>query len=147
MAEPPGPGPRALPDVNVLVALTNLAHQHHREAHRWLEGAPAFATTPVTEIGLLRLLLNRSVTGQEVTPRQALGVLAGVRAHERAVFLPDDTSLSEAGLDLVGLSGHRQVTDAHLVNLARTHGCQMVTFDRRITSSLAPDDRHWVTVL
>jgi hypothetical protein len=39
-----------------------------------------YATTPVTESGLLRMLLKPAVTGQAVTPEQALAVLAGIRA-------------------------------------------------------------------
>lgn len=137
----------ALPDVNVLLALTNPAHQHHGSAHDWLSGTTRFATTPVTELGLVRLLLNRSVTGQEVTAGTALRVLAGIRADERAVFLPDDTSLGAPLVDLVGLTGHRQVTDLHLVNLAAGHGCSLVTFDRRLGQALTAADRAFVTVL
>src|SRR5690625_3159031 len=80
-----------VPDVNVLVALTNPSHQYHAEAHRWLAGVTQFATTPVTEIGLVRLLLNPAITGQEISIDQAIGVLAGIRADARAVFIPDDS--------------------------------------------------------
>lgn len=137
----------ALPDVNVLVALTNPAHQHHGTAHAWLVGAARFLTTPLTELGLLRLLLNPAVIGQEVTTARALAVLAGVRSHPRADFLPDATSLADPALDLIGLVGHRQVTDLHLVNLARRHDCTLVTFDRRIPGSLTESDRRHVVVL
>lgn len=138
------PDPHAqieLPDVNLLVALTNPSHQHHRAAHQWLSAVERFATTPVTEAGLVRLLLNRAVTGQEVTGQQAVDVLRGVRAHPKAVFLPDDSSLAAATIDLVGLVGHRQATDAHLVNLAVSNGAVLVTFDRRIVQMLAGDDQ------
>jgi len=40
-----------LPDVNVLVALTNPAHVFHTEAHRWLGDVTRLATTPITESG------------------------------------------------------------------------------------------------
>lgn len=66
-----------MPDVNVLVAITNPSHQHHRRAHQWLTGVGRFATTPITEIGLLRLLLNSSVTGQQVTGPRPLSLLPG----------------------------------------------------------------------
>ena len=36
------------------------------------------------------------------------------------------------------LVGHRQVTDAHLVSIARQHGVSLVTFDRGLRE-LAPD--------
>lgn len=139
--------PDALPDVNVLLALTNPAHQHHRRAHGWLGSVARFATTPVTETGLVRLLLNRTVTGQDVSADQALGILRGIRADPRAFFLPDDATLAAPGIDLVGLVGHRQVVDLHLVELARRNRCSLVTFDRQISGSLTSVDQPRVTVL
>lgn len=142
-----GQAPIALPDVNVLVALTNPAHQHHRQAHQWLASVPAFATTPITENGLVRLLLNPAVTGQRVGGAQAVQILDGVRRDSRATFLPDGSSLAEATVDLIGLAGHSQATDFHLVNLAAAHDGALVTFDRRIVQSLAAGDRRYVQVL
>ncbi|GGF34562.1 ribonuclease VapC [Marmoricola endophyticus] len=130
----------AIPDVNVLVALTNPAHEFHREAHRWLAGTSRYATTPITESGLLRMLLNPVVTGQPVSTRLALTILAGVRTDRRAEFLPDDTSLTDAAVDTTGLTGHRQVTDWHLTNLAARHDAVLVTFDRRLAAAMVPAD-------
>lgn len=110
----------AIPDVNVLVALTNASHVFHTESHRWLAGGERYATTPVTESGIVRMLLNPAVTGQPVTPEQALGVLSGIRADARASFLVDDSSLADADVDTTGLAGHQQVTDWHPLNLAAT---------------------------
>ena len=44
-----------LPDVNVLVALVHPGHTHHEHAVEWLQRTAGFATTPITESGLLRL--------------------------------------------------------------------------------------------
>jgi hypothetical protein len=136
-----------VPDVNVLVALTNPSHVFHSEAHRWLAGIERYATTPVTESGLLRMLLNRTVTGQAVTPEQALAVLAGIRADPRAGFLIDDSSLADADVDTTGLAGHKQVTDWHLLNLAARHDGVLVTFDRKITQAVLPGDAVRVVTL
>lgn len=136
-----------LPDVNVLVALTNPSHQHHPQARQWLANARKFATTPVTEVGLVRLLLNPSVTGQQVTGEQAVDLLSGLRSHDRAVFLADSSSLAAAGIDLIGLVGHRQATDFHLVNVAAAHGAVLATFDRRIAPCLTTADRKYVQTL
>lgn len=125
----------SIPDVNVLVALTNPSHVFHVEAHRWLADIEHFATTPVTESGLVRLLLNPAVTGQAVKPQQALAVLAGIRDDSRAEFLVDDSSLADATVDLTGLAGHKQVTDWHLLNLAARNDVQLVTFDRKLARS------------
>jgi hypothetical protein len=55
-------------------------------------------------------------------------VLAGLRAANGHRFLADDVSIVDA--DVPRLSGHRQVTDAHLLTLARRRGVRLVTFDR-----------------
>jgi uncharacterized protein len=132
-----GDTPLAIPDVNVLVALTNPSHVFHIEAHRWLATVERYATTPVTESGLLRMLLNPAVTAQSVSAEQALSVLRGVRADPRADFLPDDTSLAAANLEMHGLAGHKQVTDWHLLNLAARHGGVLTTFDRKLARTVA----------
>lgn len=129
-----------IPDVNVLVALTNPTHVFHTEAHRWLGGVAHYATTPVTESGLVRMLLNPAVTGQAVTTELALAVLTGIRADSRAQFLSDDSSLADADVDTTGLSGHKQVTDWHLLNLAARHDGLLVTFDRKLARATLPGD-------
>ena len=150
-SEPQHPGPHeprlALPDVNVLTALTNPAHQHHVQAHRWLNTIAQFATTPITENGLVRLLLNPVVTGQTVTGQQAVSILTGLRHDPRSIFLPDRSSLAQARIDLVGLAGHRQATDFHLVNLAAEHHATLVTFDSRISRALAAADQHLIHLI
>ncbi|WP_141014953.1 TA system VapC family ribonuclease toxin [Nocardioides sambongensis] len=136
-----------LPDVNVLVALLHPDHVHHRAAHTWFGSVARFATTPVTESGLVRMALNPTVMGVAAGAGQALDSLRSLRRHERAVFLPDDSSLAEASIDLVGLTGCRQVTDLHLVNLAAAHSARLVTFDSKIQPILAPDDQGSVLTL
>lgn len=128
-----------LPDVNVLVALTNPSHLHHRQAHAWLASVDTFATTPVTETGLMRLLLNPAVTGQPVTGARAVAIVHAIRGQPRAAFLPDSSSLADPGVDLAGLAGRQQVNDLHLVNLAAASG--------RVLATLTGRDRRWVQVL
>lgn len=137
----------AVPDVNVLVALTNPSHVFHRESHRWLDDVERFATTPLTECGLLRMLLNPAVTGQAVAPERALAVLAGVRADTRAGFLPDDSTLADAAVETTGLAGHKQVTDWHLLNLATRHDGVLVTFDRKLARAVLPADATRIVTL
>ena len=49
---------RYLLDVNVLIALVDPAHVQHDQAHEWFArtGLKAFATCPITETGLLRIV-------------------------------------------------------------------------------------------
>lgn len=136
-----------LPDVNVLVALLSPAHVHHGAAHAWFESASRFATTPITEAGLVRMAMNQAVMGTALTAGDAVASLRSLRQHEHAEFVPDDSSLAEAAIDLVGLAGFRQVTDMHLVNLAARHSGRLVTFDTKIRPALTPIDQAVVHVL
>jgi toxin-antitoxin system PIN domain toxin len=137
----------ALPDVNVLVALTNPNHLHHNLAHEWFASVSRFATTPITESGLLRLSLNRAVTGQDVAPARAIATLNSVRHDERAEFLADTATLAEPCIDLSALAGHRQVTDLHLANLAASSNAVLVTFDRTLPEALIRSDRKHVHLI
>ncbi len=143
------PDPRpALFDVNALVALCLTTHMHHAAAHQFLSTLDrSWATTPLTEAALYRLLLNPSVTG---SPRRAVDVthiLSGMRRDPRWTLLEDASSLAQPRVDLAVLAGHQQVTDLHLVNLAATHGAVLATFDAAIPTWLAPADRTFVVVI
>lgn len=139
-------GPRFLLDVNILVALAVPAHVHHVRAHEWFASiAEEWATTPMTESALLRLLTNKSIAG--ATMDEAVTLLRGIRAAEGHVFLPDDSSLDDAAIDITRLAGPRQVTDLHLVNLATRHGARLATLDRGISEMLEPADRQSVVVI
>ena len=46
--------------------------------------------------------------------------------------LSDDVSMTDA--DLPPIAGHRQMTDAHLLALARRRGTRLVTFDAGIVA-------------
>ncbi|MCL2422382.1 MAG: PIN domain-containing protein [Micrococcales bacterium] len=136
-----------LPDVNVLVALLHPGHVHHQTAQRWFAGVERFATTPTTESGLVRMALNPAVMGVETSTADALASLRSLRSDARAEFLTDDSSLTQATIDLIGLVGHKQVTDLHLVNLAAGHDARLVTLDKKIRLALAPGDQERVVTL
>jgi len=46
---------------------------------------------------------------------------------DRPQFLTDDVSITDS--DVPRMLGHRQITDAHLLTLARRHGVHLLTFD------------------
>jgi toxin-antitoxin system PIN domain toxin len=111
-------------DSNVLIALVVADHVHHDVADNWLARSDdRFATCPITEGSLVRLLIQQ---GQhEGTVRS---ILAALSAHPRHEFWPDDIPYSDVPLGSV--IGHRQVTDAYLVQLARAHKANIATLDR-----------------
>ena len=130
-------------DVNVLVALAWPNHVHHAAAHRWFTRLDAWATTPITELGFIRVSSNARVLSEAVRPGDALDLLARMRRARGHTFWDDDVVLSEDDSGLAGrIVGHRQLTDAHLVLLARSHGGRVATFDRgmvQLVTGLMPD--------
>lgn len=122
----------ALLDVNALVALAWDSHVHHASMRKWFSAnrQDGWATCPVTESGFVRVSSNPKVMPHPIGVETAIGVLAGLRSIEGHAFLRDDVSLTDA--DLPDLVGHRQVTDAHLLTLARRHKVGLVTFDSGI---------------
>jgi len=116
-------------DVNALVALAWDSHVHHAAIRAWFADEPpgGWATCPVTESGFVRVSSNRRALPHALSVQAARDVLAAMRLAPGHRFLPDDVSITDA--DVPPMSGHRQVTDAHLLTLARRHGTRLVTFD------------------
>lgn len=75
----------------------------------------------------MRVSSNPTVLPSAVGVEDARRVLQSLRAVGRHRFLVDDVSLTDE--DVPRLTGHRQVTDAHLVTLAQRHHVRLVTPD------------------
>lgn len=132
--------PVALLDVNVLIALAWPNHVAHEASRRWLalNAARGWATTPLTEIGFVRVSSNRRALPTATTPSLARELLGAMRRGQGHRFWPDDVALVTGDhLDLGQLTGHRQVTDVHLLALCATHAGRLVTFDRGLVSLAA----------
>jgi toxin-antitoxin system PIN domain toxin len=136
--------PVALLDVNALVALAWDSHVHHAAMRAWFKanGSAGWATCPITESGFVRVSSNPIVLPSAIGVAPARGVLSALRAHPNHCFLNDDVSMSDS--DVPTIAGYRQVTDAHLLTLARRRGVRLVTFD---SSILAMGDGNDVEVL
>jgi toxin-antitoxin system PIN domain toxin len=119
----------ALLDVNALVALAWDSHVHHVRMREWFatHGATGWATCPVSESGFVRVSSNRRVLPSPIGVAAARAVLVALRSAGVHRFLADDVSLTDD--DIPDIAGYRQVTDAHLLTLARRRGVQLVTFD------------------
>lgn len=135
-----------LPDVNVLVALHLPNHEGHERAVRWLEQTPTFATTPVTEAGFVRLMLNPAIFGPDASARKATEMLTRLKTQPHALFVPDLSPVDTSAF-LYALSGPKQVTDLHLLDVARSRAARLVTFDGKLKASLRPLDRKHVVLL
>ncbi|MCD8536245.1 MAG: PIN domain-containing protein [Burkholderiaceae bacterium] len=141
---------RALLDVNVLIALLDASHIHHRRASAWLESEikHGWASCPLTQNGCLRIMSQPSYP-QGLNVSLVAERLAQATDHLAHRFIPDDYSLLDAEfLDWSRLLGHRQITDAYLLGLAVNHGCRFVSFDARIDPKIIgkATSKHWVTL-
>ena len=136
-----------LADVNVLVAVAYAEHDDHAAALTWLRHVRRFATTPVTEMALVRLLMNRNVVPGGVTIAEALASLRSIKNLTTAQFWPDATSLADQRAITAHVVGTKQVTDTHLLNLAISNGGVLATFDERLHDCLPQKDRRHVRVL
>ena len=86
----------------------------------------------------MRVSSNPKALPSAIGVEAARGVLAALRAAGGHRFLADDVSIVDD--DVPRLSGHRQVTDAHLLALARRRGARLVTFDRGVLSLATATD-------
>lgn len=125
---------RALLDVNVLIALFDAAHVHHRAASDWL-GANidhGWASCPLTQNGCLRIL-SQPRYPNAVPLAEAAARLADATHHKAHQFWTDELSLLDAGATRWDrlLSG-TLLTDAYLLALAVRRGGRLVTFDRAV---------------
>ncbi|HYB82683.1 MAG TPA: TA system VapC family ribonuclease toxin [Mycobacterium sp.] len=113
----------ALLDANVLIALVVSEHVHHDVATEWLSASDAgFATCPITQGSLVRFLVRMGQSA--AAAREVISAVEGASRHE---FWPD--SVSFADIEIGGVVGHRQVTDAYLAQLARSRNGHLATLD------------------
>lgn len=124
-------------DVNVLIALIDPGHVAHDDAHRWFAGAgkAAWATCPVTENGVIRIVGNPRYPNTPGSPSVVAGIVTKLRALPGHVFWPNDISLVGSGsVDPARILTAAQVTDTYLLALAKAHGGKLATFDRRLST-------------
>jgi uncharacterized protein len=137
----------ALLDVNTLVALAWDSHIHHARMRQWfaLNAARGWETCPVTESGFVRVSTNPKVLPSPIGVTDARNVLKSLRSAEGHRFLVDDVSLVDD--DIPTIVGHRQVTDAHLLTLARRSGVHLITFDAALVALAQDRDVELLTAI
>ena len=137
-------------DVNVLIALVDPSHVQHDAAHEWFaaSGHVAWATCPLTENGLLRILGHPRYPNPPGSPAAAATLLVDLKRLAGHVFWPDDISIvDEEHVDAARLLTHGQVTDSYLLALARARRGKLATFDRRLVTSAVPRGRDALLVI
>ena len=129
---------RILLDNDVFLAAIYAGHEAHKSTRRWLDGhkAGGWGIASETLLAATRLLMNPAVMGTHaLTATEAVDAiqteLAGKHAGKvvLAPKTPDTPLLSRA-------TGHRQIMDIWLVQIARDTGVRLATRDRGILA-------HW----
>jgi len=125
---------RALLDVNVLIALLDGSHLHHRLVTDWLGSniAAGWASCPITQNGCIRILSQpsypNSVSAASVAER-----LTEATQHPSHLFWADAISLLQPHcLKWDRVLSSRHVTDAYLLALAVKQRGRFVTLDQGI---------------
>ncbi len=141
---------RYLLDVNVFFALLWPRHEHHAIAQAWFgrAGRDTWATNPLTQLGVLRLLTNPAVGRGSVNAITALEALEQATRHPGHEFWPLEGPLPALLRGVAGrVQGHRQWTDAILLAQAAGRGGALVTFDAGVRELASRDLAGHVHVL
>ena len=123
-------------DVNALVALGHTQHVHHVRAERWLKdvipSAEALGTCAITELGFVRVSV---LAGLQPDVGTALQALAKLKASSPVKV---ELWADALGADKLPRYVKRpaDLTDGHLLELARTHGAELVTLDSAIPTAV-----------
>jgi uncharacterized protein len=141
---------RYLLDVNVLIALVDPAHVQHDSVHDWFgrTGSKAFATCPITENGLLRIVGHPKYPNSPGPPSTVVNALRAIRALPGHTFWPDSISL--AGTALVEpalLSNHARVTDSYLLALAKANQGRLATMDQKLATEVVTDGKNALALI
>lgn len=122
-------------DVNVLVALTEPAHRHHREAHAWFSqsGKESWGICPLTEAGFIRVTTNPAYRPSPRPLGQAVAILQSLKGYPGYRYWQIRDSWVDLTAPLTArILGHQQVTDAYLLGLAIQEDGVLVSFDKAL---------------
>ena len=112
--------------------------------HEWFGrvGHKAFATCPITENGLLRIVGHPKYPNSPGPPSTVAAALAAIRGLGGHQFWPDSISLVDNNLaDPALLSSHSRVTDSYLLALARANKGQLATLDQKLATEVVADGK------
>lgn len=136
------------PDLNVWLALSAAGHVHSADAWRWLNVLPARARVlfcRYTQIGLLRLLANQAVMGEQtLTLKQAWHIYDRWLADPRVEFYPEprglDAVFRRTTEPFAKQRAARSVGDCYLLSYAIATDARLVTFDKALVETAKKQD-------
>lgn len=141
---------RFLLDVNVLIALVDPAHMQHEAAHEWFAGvgSKSFATCPITENGLLRILGHPKYPNSPGPPSVVATSLSAIRQLKGHEFWPDTVSLADdTVVNRSLLSNHSRVTDNYLLALSKAHKGRLATLDHKLFAEAVAEGKTYLMLI
>lgn len=128
------------PDLNVWLALSVAAHSHNAEAWNWLGLLPRevrLIFSRYTQVGLLRLLTNKSAMGEQtMTLKKAWDVYERWLSDPRVEFYPEprglDAAFREATAPFAAKQASKWVGDCYLLACSKQSDAVLATFDRAL---------------
>ncbi len=135
-----------------MIALTESAHIHYRQAQDWFNAAGKgnWGICPFTEAGFVRVTTN---PGFRPVPRsigQAMAILQMLKTYPGYTYWEIGESESWVNITVpfaARISGYQQVSDAYLLGLAIKKDGVLVTFDSAIQKLAGPKFKDNVLVL
>lgn len=125
---------RSLLDANVLVAMFDLDHVHHRRGEEWwgAHHADGWASCPLTQNGFARIVSGTTYTNPVPLRRAVLHLEMQIARPEHA-FWPDAIEITDPEVfDHSRILRPGQITDIYLLALAVRNGGRLVTFDKGV---------------
>jgi uncharacterized protein len=121
-------------DVNVLVALGFLQHEFHECVAGWVHTLasreiPELATCSITELGFVRVLAQAPQYGFTIAHARTLLLRLKTGNSLKFTFITDDHDVSHIP---AWVKTAKQITDGHLVQLAKAKSAILATLDERI---------------
>lgn len=123
-------------DVGVWLAAVWGRHAHHEHAADWFgqqDGELLFCR--VTQMGLLRLLSNRAIMGEDTVTRSAAWrIFDQLRADERVLWADEPSELDAVwrAISARNDKSHKLWTDDYLAAFAQTTGATLAALDTRL---------------
>jgi predicted nucleic acid-binding protein len=122
---------RYLLDVNALIAYGFRRHDFHDRVGAWIRSrnGDRFLTSSITQLGFIRVLGNVRTYGMDVARARALLLDLKTNSAMPFDFLADANDLNSLP---PWVKTPQQVTDGHLVNLAKANSAVLATLDKGI---------------
>jgi hypothetical protein len=124
-----------VPDTNVLIYAHNNRSEHHQVARRWwrdcLVGDELIGLPWVVTTGFVRVTTNPRITGDPLTPEQAVDfVIEWLEALNVVPIEPGPNHLTHLRRNLVAAgAGGNLVPDAHIAALAMEYDAEVHSHD------------------